>query len=80
MNKRDIVNYLSRLDAGLSAPVVLYVYGSVVVILLDAPGRTIFIQAVRRRMDRPVLDDREVPPHLVRDLGLPEFCRTPRHG
>ena len=42
-----------------------------------AYGIPTFIQAVRKRMGCPVLDDREVPPHLVRDIGLPEFCRKP---
>jgi hypothetical protein len=40
MNKSDIVDYLSRLDAALSSPASLYFYGSAVVILLDAPDRT----------------------------------------
>ena len=40
MNKAEIIAYLSRLDRELSASVVLYIYGSAVVILLDAPERT----------------------------------------
>lgn len=40
MNKAEIIAYLIRLDRELSAPVVLYLYGSAVVILLDAPERT----------------------------------------
>jgi hypothetical protein len=40
MDKRELVSYLERLDAALSAPSELYIYGSAVVILLDAPGRT----------------------------------------
>ena len=40
MNKAEIIDYLSRLDRELSAPVMLYLYGSAVVILLDAPDRT----------------------------------------
>ena len=40
MNKAEIIAYLSRLDRELSSPVILYIYGSAVVILLDAPGRT----------------------------------------
>ena len=40
MNKQEITDYLARLDRELSGPTVLYLYGSAVVILLDAPDRT----------------------------------------
>jgi len=40
MNKQDIVEYLARLDRELSGPATLYLYGSAVPILLDAPDRT----------------------------------------
>jgi hypothetical protein len=40
MDKQQLTAYFSRLDEKLSAPVRLYIYGSAVVILLDAPGRT----------------------------------------
>jgi hypothetical protein len=40
MNKRDILQYLARLDGELSSPTTLYLYGSAVPILLDAPDRT----------------------------------------
>jgi len=40
MDKNEIIAYLTRLDCEVSAPVVLYLYGSAVVILLDAPDRT----------------------------------------
>ena len=36
-----------------------------------------FIQAVRRRLERPALTDGEVPARLVRDIGLPAFTRPP---
>ena len=40
MDKNEIIAYLTRLDRELSAPVTLYLYGSAVIILLDAPDRT----------------------------------------
>jgi len=40
MNKAEIIAYLARLDREVASPVVLYLYGSAVVILLDAPDRT----------------------------------------
>lgn len=40
MNKQDIVDYFSRLDDALTASSELYLYGSAVAILLDAPDRT----------------------------------------
>ena len=40
MDKQKITDYLSRLDAALTEPVDLYIYGSAVVILLGASGRT----------------------------------------
>lgn len=40
MNKQDILEYLARLDRELSNPAKLYLYGSAVPILLDAPDRT----------------------------------------
>lgn len=39
MDKAQIIAYLTRLDCELSAPVVLHLYGSAVIILLDAPDR-----------------------------------------
>ena len=40
MNKGELVSYLERLDEALTTQAMLYIYGSAVVILLDAPGRT----------------------------------------
>jgi hypothetical protein len=40
VDKNEIVAYLTRLDRELRAPAVLYLYGSAVAILLDAPDRT----------------------------------------
>jgi len=40
MNKQEIVEYFTRLDDALTEKTTLHVYGSAVVILLDAPDRT----------------------------------------
>jgi hypothetical protein len=40
MNKKEITDYFSRLDEAMNGPADLYLYGSAVVILLDAPDRT----------------------------------------
>jgi hypothetical protein len=40
MDKAEITRFLAALDSHLSAPSTLYIYGSAVVILLDAPDRT----------------------------------------
>jgi hypothetical protein len=40
MDKNEIIEYLTKLDDKVSGLQVLYIYGSAVVILLDAPGRT----------------------------------------
>jgi hypothetical protein len=40
MNKQNIQEYLARLDSELASPATLYLYGSAVPILLDAPDRT----------------------------------------
>ena len=40
MNKRELISYLERLDESLTERATLHIYGSAVVILLDAPGRT----------------------------------------
>ena len=39
-------------------------------------GMVRFLENVRRRLGRPEITVRFVPPHLVRDIGLPVF----RHG
>lgn len=39
MDKVDMLECLERLDQHLATPTTLYVYGSAVVILLDAPER-----------------------------------------
>lgn len=40
MNKKDLVDYLERIDSALMEPASLYIYGSAVCILLDEPERT----------------------------------------
>jgi hypothetical protein len=40
MDKDSLIEYFVKIDAALSSETVLYVYGSAVCILLDAPGRT----------------------------------------
>ncbi|MFN2352210.1 MAG: hypothetical protein ABR497_09725, partial [Kiritimatiellia bacterium] len=40
MNKEQLSSYLAKIDAGLSEPAVLHIYGSAAFILLDEPGRT----------------------------------------
>ncbi|MEI7900040.1 MAG: hypothetical protein WCK89_07295 [bacterium] len=40
MNKPEIIGYLTQLDSSLTSSAILHVYGSAVVILLDAPDRT----------------------------------------
>jgi hypothetical protein len=40
MNKQEIVEYFAKLDDALTERTTLHVYGSAVVILLDAPDRT----------------------------------------
>jgi len=40
MNKKEITDYFTRLDEVMTSSVELYLYGSAVVILLDAPDRT----------------------------------------
>lgn len=39
-------------------------------------GMVRFLENVRRRLGRPEITARTVPPHLVRDIGLPVF----QHG
>ena len=38
-------------------------------------GMVGFIRRLRRRLKRPPLAEREVPGHLVRDIGLPPLAR-----
>lgn len=38
-------------------------------------GMVGFIRRLRQRLDRPSLTAREVPGHLVRDIGLPPLAR-----
>ena len=38
-------------------------------------GMVGFIRRLRRRLNRPPLAAREVPGHLVRDIGLPSLAR-----
>ena len=38
-------------------------------------GMPAFIRSVRKRVGRPPLTATEVPGHLVRDIGLPDFVR-----
>jgi hypothetical protein len=40
MNHANILNIFEKLDTGLSAPTVLYLYGSAAFILLGEPDRT----------------------------------------
>jgi len=40
MNKRELLMYIEKVDAGLDQPSMLYIYGSAVCILLDQPDRT----------------------------------------
>ncbi|NQU10327.1 hypothetical protein HQ590_06030 [bacterium] len=40
-------------------------------------GTVRFLMNLRRRLDRPPLAVTEVPGHLVRDIGLPRFGRSP---
>lgn len=40
MNKKELLNYLERLDRSLHSPASLYIYGSAACILLDEPDRT----------------------------------------
>jgi hypothetical protein len=40
MNKLELLKLLAKLDAALTSPTILHIYGSAVVILLDAPERT----------------------------------------
>jgi hypothetical protein len=40
-------------------------------------GQVRFLRNVRKALGYGPLDAHEVPPHLVRDVGLPEFCRRP---
>jgi len=40
MDKRQLLTYLERIDAALGSSAMLYIYGSAVCILLDAPDRT----------------------------------------
>jgi hypothetical protein len=40
-----------------------------------------FLKNIRQRLGRGPLCEHEVPPHLVRDIGLPPFSHGPRpHG
>jgi hypothetical protein len=45
-----------------------------------AYGMPRFIRAVRRRLNRPELADREVPARLVRDIALPAFDHPRREN
>jgi hypothetical protein len=38
-------------------------------------GMVTFLKNIRKHLNLPALDVREVPPHLVRDIGLPPFSR-----
>lgn len=40
-----------------------------------AYGMPLFIRAVRKQIQRPEIEEREVPGHLVRDIALPPFAR-----
>lgn len=40
MDKKQLLEYLQKLDAALEQPAMLYIYGSAVCILLDEPDRT----------------------------------------
>ena len=39
-------------------------------------GMVTFLKNIRKYLNLPALDVSEVPPHLVRDIGLPSFSRV----
>jgi len=82
MNKNQLATYLERIDATLHDKAILHIYGSAAFILLAlyqararAFGMVGFINRLRQRLNRPPLTAREVPGHLVRDIGLPPLAR-----
>jgi hypothetical protein len=94
MNKAEIIAYLTRLDNEISAPMHLYLYGSAVVILLDAPDRTSLdidvagpyssgnmaeFEQASRRAGLPVNPDPTFQGNHIEWVGPVRLCLPPPH-
>jgi hypothetical protein len=92
MNKQEITDYLARLDRELSSPMVLHLYGSAVVILLDAPDRTSIdidvagpysggdqgeLEQASQRAGLPVNPDPSYPGEHLEWVGPLRLCLPP---
>lgn len=94
MNKAEIIAYLTRLDGEVSSPLLLYLYGSAVIILLDAPDRTSLdidvagpysagnraeFEQASQRAGLPVNPDPAFPGNHVEWVGPLRLCLPPPH-